>query len=224
MPEVRRLISAAPPPSLTAHPMRFEVLDIRSAFNHAPKGEGWDLSGLEPGRGYRHGLPYVIADPAHGPSAVVVGRRPGPEPTRAELPVSGRWASLLFLHAATGEGRESIHAGDQTHFPHESSELLGFYEIRFADGLVAAHEIRFDETVGPWNAGLGRTYYLARPVVSGRLGDGRAAVLWASEWTNPRPDVPIVSVALVGSPGPSEARPVLFGVTAVAKPRVEDYR
>ena len=224
MPEVRRLLSSRPAPSLVADPMRFEVLDITSAFNHGPKGDGWDLGGLKPGRGYSYGLPYAIADPARGPSLVVVGRRPGTDPTRVVLPVAGRWASLLFLQSATGEGRPDIHAGDQTHFPHESSELLGYYEIRFADELTLTHEIRYDETVGPWNAGLGRTYYATRPVVSGRLPDGRSAVAWASEWTNPRPDVPIVSVTLVGSPGPSDARPILLGVTAVEKPRVEDYR
>jgi hypothetical protein len=224
MPEVRRLLSSKPAPSLTADPMRFEVLDVRSAFNHGPKGPGWDLSGLVPGRGYSHGLPYVIGDPARGPSAVVVGRRPGAEPTRIALPVAGRWASLLFLQSATDAARPAIHAGDQTHFPHESSELLGYYEVRFADELTATHEVRFDETVGRWDAGLGRPYYLARSVVCGRLPDGRAAVAWASEWVNPRPDVPIVGVTLVGSPGPSEARPVLLGVTAVEKPRVEDYR
>ena len=138
--------------------------------------------------------------------------------------MSGRWASLLFVQSATGKGKEPIHAGDQTHFPRESSEFLGFYEIRFADGLVAAHDVRFDESVGSSDTGLEGTYYLARPIVSGRLPDGRPAVVWASEWTNPRPDVPIASVALVGSPGPSDARPILIGVTAVAKPRVEDYR
>jgi len=224
MPEVRRLLSAHPAPSLTADPMRLEVLDLASAFNHASKGEGWDLGGLKPGRGYSHGLPYAIGDAARGPSVVTVARRSGPEPSRVALPISGRWASLVFLQTASGEGRPSIHAGDQTHFPHESSELLGHYEIRFADELVVTHEIRYDETVGPWDAGLGRTYYLTRPVVAGRLPDGRAAVAWASEWTNPRPDVPIVSVTLVGSPGPSDARPILLGVTAVEKPRVEDYR
>lgn len=224
MPEVRRLVSAHPAPSLTARPIRFEVQDVRSAFNHSPKGEGWDLSGLEPGRGYCHGVPYAIGDPARGPSVVVAARRPGPDPTRVELPVRGRWASLLFVQSATGKGREPIHAGDQTHFPHESSELLGFYEVRFADGLVAAHQIRFDENVGAWDEGLEGIFYPTRPIVSGRLPDGRPAVVWASEWTNPRPDVPIVSVALVGSPGPSDARPILLGVTAVARPRVEDYR
>ena len=60
--------------------------------------------------------------------------------------------------------------------------------------------------------------------MAGTLPDGRAAVVWASEWANPRPDVPIASVTLVGSPGPSNARPILFGVTAVEKPRVEDLR
>ena len=224
MPEIRALLAAKPPPSAFADPMRFEVLDITSAFNQATRGAGWDLSGLKPGRGYAEGLPYAIADPARGPSAVVVARRPGDRPTRVPIPVTGRWASLLFLQAASAEGRPGIHAGDQTHFPHESSELLGFYEIRFTDDLVATHEIRFDETVGRWDAGVGTTYYLARPVKSGHLPDGRAAILWASEWTNPRPDVPIVSVTLVGSPGPSDALPILFGVTAVEKPRVEDYR
>jgi Glycosyl hydrolase family 20, domain 2/Glycosyl hydrolase family 20, catalytic domain len=224
LPDVRRLLASTPPPSSTADPMRFEVLDISAAFNSAPKGEGWDLSKLKPGRGYRHGLPYAIADPARGPSAVVVGRQAGDEVRRVPLPVTGRWASLLFLHAATAEGRPSIHAGDQTHFPRESSELLGYYEVRYADDLVDVHEIRYDETVGRWDFGLTRAYYLARSVVSGTLPDGRDAVLWASEWVNPRPDVPIVSVTLVGTPGPSAARPVLFGVTAVEKPRVEDYR
>jgi hypothetical protein len=223
---VRGLLAARPVPSFAADPMRFEVLDLASAFNHAPRGEGWDLSGLEPGRRYVEGLPYAIADPATwgGRSTVVVARRPGDEPTRVALPIRGRWASLVFVQSATGEGRPPIHAGDQTHFPRESSELLGFYEIRYADGLVETHAIRYDETVGSGNRGLTLPFYFARPLVAGRLPDGGAAVVWASEWANPRPDVPIESVALVGAPGPSNARPILLGVTAVEKPRVEDLR
>ena len=162
-----------------------------------------------PGRHYVDGLPYAIADPARwgGRSAVRVARRPGDTPTRAALPIRGRWASLVFVQSATGEGRPTIHAGDQTHFPRESSELLGFYEIRYEDDLVATHEIRYDETVGRWDAGLALPFYFARPLVAGTLPDGRAAVVWASEWANPRPDVPIASVTLVGSPGPSKRPP-----------------
>ena len=173
LPKVRGLLAATPPPSATADPMRFEVLDLARAFNSAPRGEGFDLSGLAPGRGYRDGLPYAIADPARGPSAVVVARRSGDPQSRALLPVSGRWASLLFLHAATAAGRASVHAGDQTHFPHESSELIGYYEIRYADDLVDVHEIRYDENVARWDAGLSRAYYFGRAVVSGKLPDGR---------------------------------------------------
>jgi hypothetical protein len=226
LPGVRGMLAHEPPPSYGADPMRFEILDLASAFNHPPRGDGWDLGGLRPGRHYVAGLPYTIADPARwgGLSAVKVARRPGDTPTRAALPIRGRWASLVFVQSASGEGRPTIHAGDQTHFPRESSELLGFYEIRYEDDLVVTHEIRYDETVGRWDAGLGLPLYFARPLVAGTLPDGRPAVLWASEWANPRPDVPIASVSLVGSPGPSNARPILFGVTAVEKPRVEDLR
>ena len=226
LPEVRGMLAPKALPSYGADPMRFEVLDIVSAFNHPPRGDGWDLTGLRPGRHHVAGLPYAIADPARwgGLSAVRVARRPGDTPTRAALPVRGRWASLVFIQSASGEGRPAIHAGDQTHFPRESSELLGFYEIRYEDELVATHEIRYGETVGRWDAGLTLPLYFARPLVTGTLPDGRPAVVWASEWANPRPDVPIASVTLVGSPGPSKARPILFGVTAVEKPRVEDLR
>src|SRR5439155_1269144 len=123
MPEVRRLLASRPAPSLVADPMRFEVLDIAAAFNHAPKGDGWDLSGLKPGRGYSHDLPYAIADPARGPAVAVVARRPAPEPTRVPIPVTGRWASLLFLQSSTGGGRPSLYAADPTHFPHEPTGL-----------------------------------------------------------------------------------------------------
>ncbi|MGE5127581.1 MAG: glycoside hydrolase family 20 zincin-like fold domain-containing protein [Betaproteobacteria bacterium] len=224
--ETSALLAATPPPSLRAHPMRFEVQDLGSALNHAPKGEGWDLSGLRPGRALAHGLPFHIEDPARrgGRSCIVVGRRPGEEPLAVELPVTGRWASLVFVQSATAAGAPPIHAGDQTHFPRESSELLGVYEIRFRDGVVATHGVRYDENVGRWDAGFEGLYYHGRTLVAGTLPDGRDAVVWGSEWVNPRPDVEIASVRLVGSPGPSAARPVLLAVTAVEKPRVEDER
>jgi hypothetical protein len=138
--------------------------------------------------------------------------------------VSGRWAGLIFIQAATAKGRETIHAGDQTQVPHEASELIGFYEVRYADGLVTAFEIRYDETVAEWDRGLTLPLYFTRQIVRGTLPDGKPAVLWASEWTNPRPDVPIATVTLKGAPGVSNSCPILFGITAIEKPRVEDYR
>jgi hypothetical protein len=226
MPRTRQLLTGTKVPSLDAHPMRFEVFDLLSVLNHPLKGNSWDLTGLKTGESYYNGIPYLVADPAkaQGRGCVLVARRPGDQPIEADLPVSGRWASLLFVQSATGRGRDPVHAGDATHFPHESSELLGFYEIRYADGLVGTHEIRYDETVGRWDAGVDLPYYLTRPLLGGKLPDGRKAALWASEWVNPRPDLPIVSVKMVGSPGPSDVLPILLGITGVEKPRVEDYR
>jgi len=227
IPQARARLAGVPMPSAKATPMRFEVIDIRAAYNHPPKGEGWDLSGVPAGNGYCSGIPYRIGDPATngGNSVVLISRRAGESvPTEAVLPVKGRYASLVFVHSATEKGRRSIHAGDHAQFPREASELIGLYEIRYADGLVAAHEIRYDETLAAWDAGLGVPYYFTIPIVTGTLPDGRKAVIWGSEWANPRPDVPIVSVKLIGAPGRSNADPILFGVTGVEKPRVEDYR
>jgi len=230
MPGLRTRLGRPAPASALADPMRFETLDIADAFNRPAREGGVDLSGLVPGRRFfpgtfwTAGVPFAIPDPQRGPALVAAARRPGGRATRIDLPVKGRFAGLLFLQASTGPGRPAIHAGDQTHFPRESSELLGFYEIRFADGLVDTHEIRAEETIAPWNEGLLRLSYFVRPVVAGRLPDGGDAVLWASEWTNRRPDVPVVSVTLTGAPGPSTAEPLLLALTAVEKPRVEDYR
>ena len=226
MPKVRATLAAKPPVSNGATPMRFEILDIRSACNSAAKGDGWDLSGIKAGDGFYNGLPYRVVDAAanFGRSTVVVARSKCDAPLEAALPVSGKWAALVFVQAATAKGRETAHAGDQTHFPREASELLGTYEIRFADGLVTAHEIRYDETVAQWDAGFSTPYYFTRAISAGTLPDGRKAVLWASEWDNPRPDVAITSVTMRGATGPSNALPILFGITGIDKPQVEDYR
>ncbi|MCX6620561.1 MAG: family 20 glycosylhydrolase [Acidobacteria bacterium] len=221
LPVVRRHLAAKTSPAATANPMRFERLDITDAFNHEAKGDGWDLSGLTSGDGWYNGIPYRIGGAAR--KCLVVQRRGGHDKTAARLPVTGRWASLVFVQSATGAGRETVHAGDATFFPRESSELLGYYEIRYADGLTAAHQIRADETVDSWDAGFRKTHYFSRSIASGKLPDGRTAVLWASEWVNPRPDVPIVGVKMKGTAGPSPALPVLFAVTGVEKSKVEDY-
>ena len=225
---IRSRLAAEPPASANATPTRFEVLDIKSAFNHPPKGDKWDLSGLKVGDMFYNAVPLHIGDPAPtgGNNLVRVARMDGIEgrPMEVELPVRGRWAALVFFQSATEKGRPTVHAGDATHFPRESSELIGFYEIRWEDGLVTSHPIRWDETLAEWDCGLSRMYYFTRAIVAGTLPDGSQAVIWGSEWTNTRPDIAIESVKMVGANGLSSSEPLLFGVTAIEKPRVEDYR
>ena len=175
--------------------MRFEVLDLASAFNQRAEGRGLGpLAASTPGRGLRRtACPTPIGDPrARGRSASWSSRvARETEPTRVGA-AGPRPLGLARLPSGGDGARDGrpIHAGDQTHFPRESSELLGFYEIRYADDLVATHEIRFDETVGRWDAGLALPYYFARPVVAGTLPDGRDAVAVGQRVDEPAPRRP----------------------------------
>ena len=158
----------------------------------------------------------------------------------AASPVGGKYGSLIFWQVATSKGGDADHAGDGTNHPREAAELLGWYEILYADGLTRSAEIRYRENVLAWDSGHGSLYY-AREIPAGELADskpsarpaGKPLVIWGLEWTNPRSAVPIVSVTLRGAgsvsemrpaDGVSDARPMLLGITAVETPKWEDYR
>jgi hypothetical protein len=122
--------------------------------------------------------------------------------------------------------------GDGTNFPREAGELLGWYEVLFADGLTRAVEVRYSENVSAWDAGFQLLYY-AREARAGEQPDGRPLVIWGLEWTNPRPHIEIESVVLRGAGALPEVRPrgrvsdaraMLLGITAVELPKWEDYR
>ena len=217
--------------SIAVKPERKHVLSIREACNAPLKTEAWDLSGLRPGRSEYDGIPYEIGD-----RATVVERAhksAGEYPHEsAPIPVNGKCGSLIFWQVATAKGGRPAHAGDGTNHPREAAELLGWYEILYADGLTRAAEIRYGENVMAWDNGYELLYY-AREVPAGELPDGKALVIWGLEWTNPRPAVPIVSVTMKGarslpelreSEGASDARAMLLGITAVETPKWEDYR
>jgi hypothetical protein len=235
-------------------PQRKRIISIRDACNAPLKGDTWDLSDLRAGRQEYDGLPYEIVDPSRNagnaavvverpsrvPQALACGRQaeacPAPRPSfpQASTPirVNGKYASLIFWQVATEKGGRPAHAGDGTNYPREAAELLGCYEIRYADGLVRSAEIRYGENVGAWDGGHELLYY-AREVPAGALPDGRPLVIWGLEWTNPRPALAIESVVLKGARplpetrsqgGSSDARPMLLGITAIEHPKWEDYR
>ena len=218
-------------------PRRKHTISVREACNAPAKTEGWDLTGLRAGPQECGGVPYEIVDPESngGRVGVAVSRLQQPESeyphSSAAIPIGGKYGSLIFWQVATARGGRPAHAGDGTNHPREAAELLGWYEIGFADGLTRNAEIRYHENVGAWNEGHALLYY-AREVVAGELPDGGPLVIWGLEWTNPRPAVAIESVVLRGArtmadrrrEGASEARPMLLGITAVEDPKWEDYR
>jgi hypothetical protein len=183
-------------------------------------------------------LPYEIVDPDGngGAAAIAVERLHRPEGdyphSSGPVPIGGRYAALLFWQVATERGGVSYHAGDQTNHPRESHELLGWYGIRYVDGLTRSAEVRYGENVLAWDEGYGLLYH-ARAARAGSLPGGAPLVIYGLEWTNPRPAVEIESVRLCGAGatpelrpegGTSDARPMLLGITAIEWPKWEDYR
>jgi hypothetical protein len=212
-------------------PHRKKILSIQSAGNTPLQADTWDLTGIPAGPQQYDGLPYEI-----GPTAVVVERLHAAAPRypyqSTPIPIGDAYASLIFWQVADREGTHPMHAGDGTHYPREAAELLGWYEILYADGLTREAEIRYDQNILEWDHGFGNLYH-AREIRAGQLPDGRPLVIWGLEWTNPRPHIPIESVTLQGSRGlphtrpenqVSDARPILLGITAVQAPRWKDLR
>jgi hypothetical protein len=219
-------------------PVRKRVLSIQSACNAGLKGDTWDLAGLKAGKKEVGGVPFVLLNAAksEGKVAVVAERRhkrKGQFPHDAPaVPIDGTFASLIFWQTATAKGGRPMHAGDGTHHPREAAELLGWYEILYADGLTRSAEVRYGENVSAWDSGF-RSLYYAREVAIGKQAGGEPLVMWGLEWTNPRPAVTIESIRLRGakaSPetrprgGVSDARPMLLGITGIEAPKWEDYR
>ena len=224
--------------SVAAPSQRQHVVWIQKACNAPAKGEGWDLSGLRVGTQQSDGVPFEIADPGKngGRCAIVAERRHVPAQTypHSSLPIAigGKYGSLIFWQMTTAPGAASAHVGDGTNFPHDATELIGWYEVVYADGLTHAVEIHYGESVGAWDEGF-KSLYHAREVRVGELPDGKPLVMWGLEWTNPRAHVEIVSVTLHGaravpeirpSKRVSAARPMLLGITAIELPKWEDCR
>jgi hypothetical protein len=219
-------------------PRRKQCISIQQACNAPLKGDGWDLSGLRTGRQGYDGVPYEIVDPElnRWKAAIVVGRLHDAQSEFSHesepIPIGGEYASLIFWQVATEKGGRPAHAGDGTNYPREAAELLGWYEIRYADGLTRCVEVRYGENLGAWDSGHELLYH-AREVPAGVLPDGTPLVIWGLEWTNPRPAIRIEWVVLKGAGslpetrskgGSSDARPMLLGITAVEHPKWEDYR
>lgn len=222
LPEVRqRLRGLACPPIRLKEPAQ-RGLDMSAQFNSPLKGPEYDLSGLRQGEFTSGDLLCRL-----GRGLVMVRRPqspPGPLPLEVAIPVNANFQELAFLQSCLGKGRPNVSAGDSTFFPHDSSELIGLYHVVYRDGMIAPVEVRYDQNVTRWDAGLGGLFYEPDCIVAGRLGGGGELVIWANRWVNPRPDEPIAEIRFRGAGGPSQALPMLLGITGIQKPQLSDYR
>lgn len=221
LPTVSRRLKDTYQPPIRLAPRRQNTVDLSSLFNSPLKTQASNLSGLRQGIFSAAGLEYRL-----GNGAILVSRahRKTAAPVQVTIPVSGNFAALVFLQTSVGEPRHTVHAGDGTFFPDESSELIGLYDIVFRDGMVLQAEVRAGENVAHWDAGFRSILYHARNIEAGTLLNGDPLLIWGLEWTNPRPDEEITEIRFRGTGGPSDAQPLLLGITTIEKDRLSDYR
>ena len=247
LPDIASRLGVRPLPTESSPTDRRLVpLDLSRSANAPLSGPGWDLGPLS---GRTESVGRVPVRIGKGRRACVAVRRPDDAKTR--LPSAGasdageRLAlpaavsilmgravqGLVFWHATSGPGGRTVHAGDSTHFPRESSDLVAVYEVEFADALVLPVECRYAENIASWNAPVSSSLYWAPHHLVWRVPGGRDdTVICGHEWRNPRADVVIRAIRFKGcrrraqEPGAPTPAVILLALTAVEKPRLSDYR
>ena len=233
LPQVRSRLAASRLPSVSSpSDRRLGTLDISGACNAPLRGENWDLGVLSGTQGTVGRVPYRFG---RGQRACVIVRRPDDRrsrvPTEARIDVGLHVQGLVFWHALSGRAGMTVHAGDQTFFPREASDLTAVYEIQFVDGRTHIAECRSQSTIDVWDAScLAQHYHAPHHLVGPALPDGKPVVICGCEWHNPRPEIEIRSILMKGcrcrayETQRHTPLTILLGISRVDKPQLEDYR
>ena len=201
MPDIRRRLHGASTPLEDGE--KVAALDIGSACSCGPDlGEGFRLRS---GKVEVDGAVFELPGDGDALFSVSVGTR-GVEGTdlvavSAPIEVGLDPSSLVFLHACAraagnAEGHFQIYNFDDT------ADLLGWYEVTYADGFVAVIPIRYGVNIAEWTWAQerrsGALCYAAAPVDCAAEGTAPVA-FFAHEWVNPRFGKVIREVRLKGS-------------------------
>jgi len=206
IPDVRVRFRGQEPPSRTERVI--DPVPIAKSFNAGLMEEslGVDLTAMQSGKVSLGKVPFDLSD--NGQKAVVVVGTEGTSKTglakeSGDIAIGMDATSLIFLHAAArpATNKESFRLiYDQA----DTADLLGWYEVVYADGFVTTIPIRYGVNIQEWKwavRGSARDYcYGADPVAIGGAG-GKAVTFFAYEWTNPRLGKTIASVRLKGTTG-----------------------
>jgi hypothetical protein len=208
LPAVRRNLSGVLPPSDDGDPV--VPVDLRAQQTAAVVAE----AGVPAPAQFRAGpiaagrATFQLSDPATngGKYAVAVssqGTGGPPFPLASEAILIGQdVSSLLFLHALAKPAGSQMAYRLIHNFP-DAADLLGWYEITYADGFVVNAPIRYGVNILEWDRTkrapeAEQLCYGADALDLGiRPEDG--VTFYAFEWPNPRLGKPIKEVRLKGS-------------------------
>lgn len=209
VPGLRRSLSGEAPPSVVGDPVA--PIDISASFNQPIQESTFavDLSGMRAGRVAVGSKVFDLTSPAESSGKTVVmvgaeGKAPNPLPLEVRGIRIGKDAtSLIFLHACAlpATNKEPYRLiWDMC----DSSDLLGWYEVVYEDGLPELIPIRYGVNIMEWNwrshPRRGVYCYGADEVACARRGENPIS-FFALEWTSPRLGKVIREVNLKGSKG-----------------------
>jgi len=205
-PYIRIRFRGQQPPSRTEHTI--EPVSIANSFNASltEKTLGVDLTAMNNSTVSLGNIPFDLSGSAHK-SVVVVGTdgtgKTGLPKESGDIAIGLDATSLIFLHAAArpATNKESYRL---IYDPDDTADLLGWYEVVYADGFVTTIPIRYGVNIQEWNWAArtsAKDYcYAGDPIALGGAGD-KAVTFFAYEWTNPRLGQTIASVRLKGTTG-----------------------
>ena len=205
-PDIRIHFRGEPPPSRTERTI--EPVSIAKSFNAGltEKTLGVDLTAMNTGTVSLGTIPFDLSANANQ-SVVIVGTdgagKTGLPRESGDIPIGIDATSLIFLHAAArpATNKESFRL---IYDQEDTADLLGWYEVVYADGFVMTIPIRYGVNIQEWNWAArtsAKDYcYGADAVELGGAGD-RAVTFFAYEWTNPRLGQTFASVRLKGTTG-----------------------
>jgi hypothetical protein len=206
VPDIRIRFRGQQPPSRTEHTI--EPVSIANSFNAGltEKTLGVDLTAMNNSTVSLGNIKFDLSGSANK-SVVVVGvdgtGKTGLPKESGDIAIGLDATSLIFLHAAArpATNKESYRL---IYDPEDTADLLGWYEVVYADGFVTTIPIRYGVNIQEWNWAArtsAKDYcYAADPVALGGAGD-KAVTFFAYEWTNPRLGQTIASVRLKGTTG-----------------------
>jgi len=206
VPDIRIHFRGQQPPSLTERSV--EPVSIANSFNAGltEKTLGVDLTAMNNGTVSLGNIPFDLSGNVNK-SVVVVGTdgtgKTGLPKESGEITIGIDATSLIFLHAVArpATNKESFRL---IYDPEDTADLLGWYEVVYADGFVATIPIRYGVNIQEWNWAArtsAKDYcYAADAVALGGVGD-KAVTFFAYEWPNPRLGQTIASVRLKGTTG-----------------------
>jgi hypothetical protein len=205
LPEIRARLRGNLLPSQTE--TSFAAANIQSSFNLGPTEPklGVDLSGMNTGSVSFGKISFDLSESGANKAVLVAadGTERSGLPQEADIPMGEDATSLIFLHAAArpATNKESFRL---IYDPEDTADMLGWYEVVYADGFVATIPIRYGVNITEWNwekRDSSHDYAYGADAVSLGGSETNPITFFAFEWVNPRLGKVIKEVRLKGTTG-----------------------